>query len=288
MTEDNNEKKGTITQPDDNEFYRFFNQKVSANEEFVIQFYRVDRKGNKTYKKWLEDFCDTLPNRQEIAEEYGGGHFWMVAWDDKGNKLEKNLWIDEIWTRRLIESKRVEPGPPKSIEDYKAPDPIEMMKNMFGMMKPILEASAKSNNQPAQMVDMMPKLMEGMTEAMMKSLGRVQTAVINKQLESLNAPSQEPKVKEETIGEKMQYVKEIIEIAKEFGDKLLTANGAKGKMMEKFIKSDKRFSEIAEDPQLYDALYTAAVEDPDIGKSKADALFKKLGFEIGETAGANN
>lgn len=282
-------KQPPIDHLDDGEFHRYFQQKANDNEDFEIKCYRVTRKGNKTYKTWLEDFIDECPTEQDLAEKYGGGRYWLVAWDAKNRKLEKTVWIDELWTRKLMESQRVQPGPPKSIEETR-PDPMEYMGKMFAMMKPFIEMATKGNStpQPNQMSEMAVRMMEGMTDAMMNSLGRVQTAVIDKQLAKLDAPPPEPQREpEKSPADIMAFIREIIDLAKEYGGQLLAANGVKGKIMESVIKSDERFTQIAEDPQLYDALYTEAVKDPEIGKEKADALFKKLGFSIGQTEGAN-
>lgn len=288
MTDETKQKESPIDHLDDNEFYRYFAQKANDNEDFEIKCYRVTRKGNKTYKTWLKDFIDECPTEQELADEYGGGRYWLVAWDSKNKKLEKTIWIDELWTRKLMDRQRVDPGPPKSIDEVR-PDPMQYITKMIELLKPVLSMAGNGNNmQPNQMLDMMPKLMEGMTTSMIGSLGRMQTALINKSIKNLNEPAATPSQEPDTTSDKMSMIKEILELAKEFGGSLLNANGMKGKIMQNFIKSDERFSQITEDPQLYDALYTEAVNDPEIGKSKADALFKKLGFDIGQAEGANN
>ena len=281
MSEETEKTETPIYHLDNDEFHRYFARAAAENEEFEIKCYRVTRKGNKTYKTWLQDFIDECPSEQELAELYGGGRFWLVAWDNKNRKLEKTVWIDELWTRKLIDSRRVEPGPPQSPQEAR-PDPLEQLGKVMAILKPFMNGGQPAQPQPNQMADMAVRMMEGMTESMANSLGRIQTAVIDKQLEKLDGPpaaSQEPA---ETMSDKMGFIKEIIDLAKEFGGQLLNANGIKGKVMEQAIKSDERFAKIQEDPALYDALYTEAVNDPAIGKDKADALFQKLGFAVNQ------
>lgn len=278
---ENTDNDKPIYHLEDGEFHRYFQRAAAANEDFEIKCYRVTRKGSKTYKTWLQDFIDECPTEQEIAEKYGGGRYWFVAWDDKNKKLEKTMWIDELWTRKLMESQRVEPGPPQSIQDMR-PDPLEYMGKVLDILKPMLNNNGNGKLQPDAMADMAVKMMNGLTDSMASSLGRIQTAVIDKQLEKLDAPPPAAQREPETTEDKMSFIREILELAKEFGGSILNANGLKGKFMKKMITEDERYQKMQEDPALYDALYTEACNDPEIGKDKTDALFQKLGFDVGE------
>lgn len=263
----------------DNEFYQFFARQVSKNESFVIKCYRVSRQKNKTYKTWLEDFFDEIPEEEDLAKNYGGGQYWLVGYDDNNRKLEKTIWIDEIWTKRLDESRRIPEGRPAAPGERN--DPFEFFsKVMDSFVKPMMQLQNQNNNNSRNSVDNMGenmgKVYEKIAIGMASGLSKIQSAVIDKQLNKMDEPAQLP---HEPVSEKMAFVRELIGVAKEFGDKLLNANGMKEQLYKAVIEDDERFQKAKEDPDIYDALYTEAVNDPEIGKEKADKLFRKLGFE---------
>jgi len=282
MTEQTEEKKDTpIYSLSPVEFKRFFDQQDLNDIEYTIKCYRVSRKKGHTYKTWLKDFVDVCPTEQEIAEEYGGGNFWLVSWDNDGQKVERSMWIDEIWSKRLDENKKVEGGRPA--DPQPRIDPLEYMSKILNdVLKPMMLVVG-NNNQPAPTGgDASIKFIERLTESMAKSLGKLQSAVIDQQLEKIE---HKPAAPAEVPEDRISFIREILDVAKEFGNQLINANPVKSKIYEAAIKSDERFKEIEKDPDLFDALYTEAVNDPDIGKEKADKLFKKLGFEIGDGSG---
>lgn len=276
--------KPTIHTASEKEFADYFERLEGENESWEIKLYRRHRKGKKAYTTFLRKYQDELPEEEDIGAEFGGGQFLLVHYPGGGNRLEKSIWIDELWTKRLDENRRVTAGPPQPpAEFFQKNDPLEYFSRMVNdMLKPMLSVmqmqQPPANNQ-TQNFDMVSRMFESMTESMAASLGKVQTAIIDKQLQKLDAPEPE---RHETEGERMSFIREVLEIAKEFGGQLLGANGIKGRLMEQVIKSDDRFKQLQDDPDLYDALYTEAVNDPEIGKDKADKLFRKLGFEVGK------
>jgi hypothetical protein len=277
------ENKPTIKTVNEKEFADFFDRLEGQDEGWEIKLYRRHRKGTKAYTTFLRKYVDELPEEEDIGKEFGGGQFLLVHYTGGGNRIEKCIWIDELWTKRLEESRRVNPGPPQPPADFlNKSDPLEYFSRMVNdMLKPMLsvmqmqQAPQSSENQ----FSMVQHMFESMTESMAASLGKVQSAIIDKQLERIEAP---PAERPESDKDKMGFIREILEIAKEFGGALLGANGVKRRIMEQAIKQDERFKQLQEDPDLFDALYTEAVSDPDIGREKANKLFSKLGFEVGK------
>lgn len=266
-------EKDVIISPD-GDFKKFFEKKFDTfEEEYTIKLYRISKamKG-RTYKTYLKKFVCHVPDEDEIGEEFGGGHFWCVSNDLPGKiAVEKSIWIDEIFTKRIESKNMVNHGYPREPSPMEPPppvqDPLESMGKLLKMIAPILQAGGKSNEGPG-----VATMMEGMADAFTKGMTKIQGALIDKQLDKMDEPAPE------NDQEKLSTVREIVGLIREFGGPILNSSGIKQSIMKTAIKSDENFQKVKDDPDLIDAIYTMACEDPEIGQDKIDKVFEKLGF----------
>lgn len=275
----------TIKHVDDCEFQRYFDRLEGSEEGYEIKLYRRIRSGkSKVITTYLKKYVDELPDEDTIGNEFGGGHYMLLHYQENGNRLEKTIWIDEIFTKRLEEKNRVSGMPPNIELLQPRIEPLEYFSKIVNdMLKPMVEMFTQNQNQGPQIQTQDPsglavRMMERMTESMAASLAKVQERVIDRQLERFDEPRDKP----EQMTDKMAFIKEILGFAKQFGESLINANGTKEKLMKAAIAGSDEFKTIANDPDMFDALYTEAVNDPEIGRDKANKLFEKLGFEIGK------
>lgn len=271
-------------------FKEYFQKLEADDQDYEISCYRVSRKGNKTYKTWLRSYENEIPETQEIAETYGGGCFWMVAYDTENKKLERTIWIDELWTRKLEQSRRVEPGPPAAPFQGTA-DSLEYFKTIVqDIVKPMMQAVQGSNNnqkpnQPDEVMNIMTGVLETMTVGFANNMNRIQQTMLTKQLEKIETPM--PEIKRDTtaeMGDKIRLIKEVLQWVKDWGSTFFKMSGEDENKIKNIIFKDERFKKLQDEPSLLDLLYTEACSNPEIGKDIADKLFSKLGFDLPETS----
>lgn len=290
VTENSRDRK--IVSMSEREFFDFFAGLDNEEIDYKIKCYRVSKEGNKQYKKYLRSYIGQVPDEDEIGDEYGGGHFWLCSLAPDGRTLERHLWVDDIWTNKLNEKNRSRMHAAVPLGQV-GPDPIEYFKTvMVDIVKPIIDLQNKtgvksdSNNS----VDAFGKIMDGITEGMVKNLNRIQASVVTRALENMNNSQPAAGAMDadassgENTSDRLKQVQEIVqgalEFAKQFGKNFLNAEGPKKTLFEKIIQNDEGFKKAQADPAIASAIYQAACDDPDIGRKSADALFTKLGFEI--------
>lgn len=285
MTENSGQEeraKPTIKHVDDNEFKEYFDRLEGIEEGYEIKLYRRIRSGKKVISTYLRTYVDELPNEEMIGNQYGGGQFMLLHYLEGNNRLEKTIWIDEIFTKKLEEEKRVSGYAPNR-ESAPRIDPLEYFGRIVNdMLKPMISIFQTQTQQQPQSIatqaDVAVKMMERMTESMASSLAKVQEKVIDRQLERFDTQPERP----DSVSDKMAMIKDVLDMAKTFGEKLLSAKGAKESLYKKMVMESDEFQAIKEDPNMFDAIYTEMTNDPQIGREQADKLFSKLGFEIGK------
>jgi hypothetical protein len=260
------------------DFYHFFRNTLADIHEYEIKLYRCEQSANKKIKKlYLRSYYNEIPRESEIGQEFGGGDFWAVSNDplQKNNDISVYIYIDHLFTRRLRQREEQEiyrPAPQV--------DPLEHIEKIIRAIKPILELTGHAGQSQAQA---MPAYIEKMTETFLSGLGKMQMAMIDRKLESietqrdaeLNAAAEASQ--QETA---MSWIKEVLNFAKPFLNSFLTAKGPAKNIMRNILTQDSRFQKIAEDDELFSLLYTAGAADPEIGQDKMDKLFKDCGFEV--------
>lgn len=259
------------------DFYRFFRNTFADVHEYEIKLYRCEQSANKRIKKsYLCSYYNEIPRESEIGETFGGGDFWAVSNDpvDRSNDISVYIYIDHLFTRRLRKREEQEFFRPQQ-----QADPLEHITKIIQAIKPILELTGHAGqNQAAAM----PIYIEKMTETFLNGLGKMQMAMIDRKLESIDdqrdaaANAAAEAAQTQTA---MSWIKEVLNFAKPFLNSFLSAQGPAKNIMRNILTQDDRFKKIAEDDQLFSLLYSQGALDPEIGKEKMDKLFKDCGFD---------
>jgi hypothetical protein len=256
------------------DYYRLFKSQFGSegDRDYEIKLYRREyTTRGKQPKKFLKRYINYVPLEEEIGEEYGGGTFWLVGWDEDGNEDGTYLHIDESYTAAY--KKRM------AAEQYQGPqqqaDPLTYTsKIMTDIVRPMLEmaGAGKNNNNGSSM-----KMIEGIAESFSKGLIKMQSAMIQQKLEHIQEMNKKPAP---IKPDEHAWLKDVLEFAKPFVGSFLTAKGKPAEWMKNLLVNDERFQKIQEDDLLFKALYTMGCQDQEIGPEKMDSLFKKAGFEI--------
>lgn len=282
------EKTPAVASLAEREFERYFEDLANDDFDFDLKLYRVVRNVKKTKKTYLRKYVNELPDEEQIGEEFGGGQFWLAHNGEDGTLFEKTIHIDEIFTQRLAKRRYGEQAPPQAAQgeplQYVSKIINDMLVPMLGIMKGNQAPAPQQSNQPDMMANMAVKMIEGMTESLANGLTRIQSSIIDKQLNQIEGGEKPMPAVEES---KNPIVREILDLVKEYGPKLLKAKGIKAKVYQELIQEDERVQKVKEEPGLSDIIYTAAVNDPEIGPDKARKLFEKAGFDFEDQPSTN-
>ena len=271
MKEHKDKPRHEIISPD-GDFQKFFFDAFNMYEEdYTVKLYRVQRKGNKTYKTYLRKYENDVPDEDDVGNQFGGGHFWAVSNDLEGKTVCKDLWIDHTFTDNLLKKNVITPHLAPGASPPVPADPFDQFSKLAIIIKDLGALNNGNGNSQAGMGTMI----EGIADAFTKGMGKIQNALIDKQLEKLEAPVPEPVSTEPSTKE---VILDVVDTIKDFMGPILRANDAKAKKYSESIKQSDKFKQVQENPELYDAIYTEACNDPDIGQDKIDKIFHKLGF----------
>ncbi len=240
-------------------------KEISLEDEIVYKLYRVKKSpGSKRKKVWEKDY-EEQPVYLEVAEEFGGGDFAVMMF--KGRILVDSapLNISESWTDKLHKKQLLSGGGvPQNMS----------FDNMLGGFVSLLKAMPNSSNNqqiPMFVEDTMKSLYKLQIEGI-KSLNSSYTEIKDEQKKNMSRPDRSEKWTPDDI-------KEVIVMAKEFGQEYLEAGPFKTKMMERRMNKDGALDELKSEPHMISAFYYGLI-DEGIEKDKVHAVCAKLQIEL--------
>lgn len=247
--------------------------------DYVVKLYEVEQVGKKKRNHFLENCLNFVPEEEYIGKKYGTGEYgnseFFIMGDNPvtGELNSKRIFIHKRWDR-IREAEQATQGHQVAGSPSPIPvpsDPFDSMAKIFTMVIPLIEIATKNNGNQQydfkkQMGDMMGIFTSGF-KAMNQNL-------VDQQTQMLSSPeTKEPE------GQNGAVVLAVIEALQNFGDKFINAKGAKEKLYKAGILEDENVQAIQENQDLLSDVYTMAVHDPSIGKSKIDTIMDKLGIE---------
>ena len=260
------------------DFEAYFNAEF-ADVDIELKLYRCEPSGKKIRKTFIERFFD-IPSEESIGTKYGGGHYQLKSIHPMtGEDHAKEVYIDELWTavKRKRERQEFElqngAGAPVQMQ---APGVswekvIAAAKDLAPTLKTIFGGRGDSP------IDASTSMMEGMQKIMLSGVESINKMQLNAHKE---IQEQKKEIMNMESGKDDTIASEVVGMIKSFGEKFIDAKGPQSKMMEQMLRSDPRFGEVIENEDELSAVYTAAINDPDIGKEKTDKLFSKLNIEV--------
>lgn len=254
------------------EFYRLFKTDILKSEgETEMKLYRVIRRGKKRIKEFVSEYHCEVPSETQIGENFGGGLFWAIGWDEDDNKYMTYIRISEHYTK-LKEKREREQA---MMVPQQQKDPLESITAYMAAMKPIMELFKGNNkNQGSSDVE---RVLNTVIESYSKGMVKLQQAFVTEKLEHIKELNKKPRV---IPPEKLNWVKEVLQFAKPFINNFLSSNGKIQEMLKKSLLDNTSFQKIKDDDMLFKLLYTYMCQDGEIGEEKANQLFEKAGFEI--------
>lgn len=276
-------QRGKISTLEETEFWEFFTDLESQQIVYEIKCYRVVKNRAKWTRKYLRTYDNECPRHEDIAMEFGSGHFWLTSRHPKTKAVVyKDIFIDEIWDEKRAQAMGIRTlpagGPPAQLPNVG--DPMDYFRSvMQDIVVPILKVTKDGAAQGGDVSTQMGRMMDVMSEGMVKNILKIQSAVVTKNLEAIQGP---PAPAPEDEGVNNSIIKDVLDYAKMFGDKFLASRGSMGDKFESLIKKNSAFQQAEKNPDLLSAVYQAACDDGEIGHDKAKALFERLGFEVKE------
>lgn len=258
------------------DYKSFFEEDYLDNEtDFEIKVYRVNKERNMESYKFLERYHNEIPLEEDIGAKHGGGKFLLwsmhpITKKIKSKRINLDPVFDEIRDRKLAEQKAGE-----SLNQVNGKNAEEQLKYTANFVREIIQPLVKETNTVNQGEKVVTNLMEGMVNMFTSSLKKMQMAVVEQQIKSLQPARKEPE--KPATGE---IVKGVLSIIDKFGEIFRNAKGAQLDAMKTLAQADPMYQQVQNDPDAIDAVYTAAVER--FGKPDTDDLFKKLGFDLAE------
>jgi len=259
------------TNPD---YYRLFKSEFNDPEmDFEIKLYRREYIGRgKQPKKFLKRYVNYVPTEEEIGEEFGGGTFWLLAWNENGEEDCSYLTLDERFTKRLQQKEQAA----QMLQAPAQQNPLEYTSSiMKDIIRPMMEMVGKGGSRNGDS----SKMVENIAESFSRGLMRMQQAMVTQKLEHLKEMEKKPVPPKP---DQYAWVKDVLQFAKPFVDGFINAKGKSADWMKKILMNDPRFQQIKDDDVLFKLLYTLGCEDNDIGPDKMNELFEKAGFEVPE------
>lgn len=278
------------------DYYSFFMARYNEYETYEVKLYRRERRGNgRVLRSFVGRYYDHPPQEEEIAEEHGTGDFTAQSVDPvTGEFYSRDITIDK-GLQHLHKPRNQEVhhgpyqgGPPQA-------DPMSYMKDIMGsIVTPLLTILTKSNgnqNNATGNLKMVTDMMDGLMSNFTSGIKKMQSTMIDSTIDNvkkIKAPTNPPP--EDTGGEWSW----ILDIVKAVGAKMFDSEGKLTEKAQTMVKGNPLFSQALEDQEQLDSLYFTMATDPEIGKAKADAMFKGVGVETlsdedfqKATAGAN-
>ena len=263
------------------DFEAYFNAEF-ADVDIELKLYRVEPSGKKLKKTFIERFFD-IPSEETIGAKYGGGHFQLKSIHPMtGEDHSREVYIDDLWNKVKRERERKEfenehggGAPVHLMPGAPGPIPWDKVLSTFEKVAPTLKTIFGGRAESP--IDATNSMVAGMQKIMLSGVESINKMQLNAHKE-IQEQKREALDMESTKDESV--ASEVISMIKSFGEKYLEAKGPQSKAMETYIKNDPRFADMMEDDLELSAVYTAAINDSEIGKEKIDKLFNKLNIEV--------
>jgi len=244
---------------------------IDEDMDFEIKVYSIVSHGRgKKVKEYQKKYVNELIDEETIANDLGGGHYWLIGQDADGNIIDGPVHIAQ---RR---SKIADNHPMAQNSMGNMMEQFQMMSAMMQqMMTPFMEAMKNFAGMQNQSPD---KALSKYTESMIGTVNKITQYAVQQNMSTIrNANKPAPQ------SANYEWVKPLFDYIKPIADKVVEGLPFMAKInAAPMLEKKEELERVKNDEQALNLLYSYGYHDPEFGPEKMKKLFKYLDIDVPE------